>query len=80
MKFQRGGNRLVRCRCCGKLTHSDTGRIVDIELCPTCLASEEQRNSHSDNGDHTEKNKATCPDCADVDCLHELKSKKEALS
>lgn len=77
MKFVRGGNHLATCRCCGKKTHSNTGGVWDVDLCPTCLRSEEQRNGHSDNGDHTDKNKKTCPDCAGLDCLH-LLAKAEA--
>ncbi len=70
-RFVRGGNRLCKCICCGKNTHSNTGHISDVELCPVCLRSAEQVNSHSDNGH--EKIERGCPTCQDVDCLHFLR-------
>lgn len=74
-QFRRGGNHLVNCDCCKKLTHSNSRNIWGVDMCPTCVDSAEQRNGHSDNGDHDGKYADICPDCAGVDCMHQLKEK-----
>ena len=71
-QFRRGGNRLARCRCCGKLSHSHTGGSANIDLCRVCFDSAGQWNAHSDGTPHDESSKEYCPTCAGVDCLHEL--------
>ena len=64
-------NRLCKCGCCGKLTHSSVGGQIGIELCPTCLASGEQENAHNDGYHHASE---TCPRCNGVSCMHEGKT------
>lgn len=50
-KFRRGANKLVRCRGCGKLTHSSVQGCLGIELCPDCLADADAENLHNDTHD-----------------------------
>lgn len=47
-------NRLVRCRACGKLTHSSIDGYRDICLCRPCLEDSGEENTWSDHG---------CPEC-----------------
>jgi len=73
-RFERGRNRLARCRCCGNLTHSTMDGQLDIRMCRVCLESSGQENAHSDGGGHDPFNPA-CPTCRGVGCLHELADK-----
>jgi hypothetical protein len=63
--FKRGGNKLIRCSCCLKLTHSQIG----CELCAVCYDSASNANDHDDTG-HAET-MASCPSCQRVACLHQ---------
>ena len=68
-------NRLCKCGCCGKLTHSTSSdRCIGLELCRVCNESAGQENSHNDGTPHGKADKKTCPVCAGVSCLHELKA------
>jgi hypothetical protein len=73
-KFRRASNVLAKCRCCGKLTHSSVQGCHGIELCRMCFDSAEQWNAHSDGIPHNEVDKETCPTCAGVECIHEIKT------
>jgi len=70
-KFVRGYNVMVRCRCCKKLTHSESGH--GTELCRLCFDSASAQNEHLDEGpDHSFTPHDQCPTCQGVSCLHEV--------
>lgn len=60
--FQRGRNRLVTCRGCGKATHSSVDGCRDLALCRTCLERAGRENTHSDENHPGPVE--TCPRCA----------------
>jgi hypothetical protein len=60
--FRRGRNVLVRCRICGKLTHSNLDGCIGLDLCRPCRESAECENEHSD-GHHQDAPRADCPLC-----------------
>ena len=60
-QFQRGRNVLVKCRMCGKLTHSTIDGCSGLDLCRPCRELAELENEHFD-GYHTAPN-ANCPHC-----------------
>jgi ribosomal protein S14 len=67
-KFRRAYNVMVRCRCCGKQTHSSIGSGTD--LCRVCFDSASYENEHLDSDGHNAPK--VCPMCAGVACLHEV--------
>ncbi|HEX4499841.1 MAG TPA: hypothetical protein VH187_01540 [Scandinavium sp.] len=74
-KFKKSYNKLMRCRCCQKLTHSELCEAKDFDggTCEVCFESAGVENEHLDGG-HDEK-RADCPVCLGVNCLHLLKQK-----
>ena len=72
-------NRLTKCRCCKKMTHTSIDGCQDIRLCRVCLDSADLENSHSD-GRHTPGTYGTgwlggcpenCPIRRGLECNHE---------
>ena len=55
-------NRMVKCRSCGKLTHSSIQGSLDISLCRACFDDAGAENYHSDN--HHTGSHIGCPVCA----------------
>lgn len=55
-------NKLVNCKLCGKLTHSDV-QGMGVGLCPECLHECEMSNQH-DDGQHDDEPCKDCPWCA----------------
>lgn len=56
-------NRMVPCRVCKKLTHSDIQGAAGIELCGPCFDAAGLENEHAD-GYHESEAHPDCPDCA----------------
>ena len=52
-KFKKGTNTLVRCKICGKLTHSSNEGYQGIELCKKCLRECEEENKRADTPKET---------------------------
>jgi hypothetical protein len=77
-KFSTGRNKMAKCRCCRKLTHSSIDGCRGIEMCRVCLESSGEFNAHSD-GHHEGGCPANCPTAKGVECVHEIRTRAQGL-
>lgn len=61
--FRRGSNKLVKCRSCGKLTHSTIDGCLGLDLCRPCRLDAEQENAHLDYHDGAPANERDPEHC-----------------
>lgn len=50
-QFLRGINKMVKCRGCGKMTHSSIDGCLGVELCRKCFDDANDENEHNDTHD-----------------------------
>lgn len=74
-----GHNQIVKCKGCGKMTHSSIDGCLDVCLCRVCFEKVNRENEHSD-GYHEENPDSECPECVKAGRVIDEAKEKAGIS